>query len=90
MLMSQAEESGLLAAPRPLEGRAAIVTGSTSGIGLGIARALAGAGARVMLNGLGDAVEIEKLGAVLGASSTACWRMSVSASKASARPAPGR
>jgi 3-hydroxybutyrate dehydrogenase len=44
---------------RPLEGRAAIVTGSTSGIGLGIARALAVAGAAVMLNGFGDRNEIE-------------------------------
>jgi 3-hydroxybutyrate dehydrogenase len=38
-----------------LKGRAALVTGSTSGIGLGIARALAEAGADVMLNGFGDA-----------------------------------
>jgi 3-hydroxybutyrate dehydrogenase len=44
---------------RPLEGRTAIVTGSTSGIGLGIARALAQAGAAVMLNGFGDPTEIE-------------------------------
>ena len=36
---------------RPLEGRSAIVTGSTSGIGLGIAKALAQSGAAVMLNG---------------------------------------
>ena len=39
---------------RPLEGRAAIVTGSTSGIGLGIAKALATHGANVVLNGFGD------------------------------------
>src|SRR5579871_2148465 len=52
-------------AARPLEGRAAIVTGSTSGIGLGIARVLAGAGAAVMLNGFGDAAEIEKIRARL-------------------------
>jgi 3-hydroxybutyrate dehydrogenase len=45
---------------RPLEGRAAIVTGSTSGIGLGIAKALAEAGAAVMLNGFGDRAEVEK------------------------------
>jgi 3-hydroxybutyrate dehydrogenase len=41
-------------AERALSGRVAIVTGSTSGIGLGIARALATAGAAVVLNGLGD------------------------------------
>ena len=49
-----------LAARRPLEGRTAIVTGSTSGIGLGIARALAENGAAVMLNGFGDPAEIER------------------------------
>ena len=44
-----------------LKGKAAIVTGSTSGIGLGIARALAQPGCNVMLNGLGDPVEIEQI-----------------------------
>jgi 3-hydroxybutyrate dehydrogenase len=44
-----------------LNGKAAVVTGSTSGIGLAIARALAKAGANVALNGFGDAGEIEKL-----------------------------
>ncbi|MFA6021048.1 MAG: 3-hydroxybutyrate dehydrogenase [Rhodospirillales bacterium] len=44
-----------------LQGKVGVVTGSTSGIGLGIARALAGAGADVMLNGLGDAAEIETI-----------------------------
>jgi 3-hydroxybutyrate dehydrogenase len=44
-----------------LNGKAAVVTGSTSGIGLAIARALAEAGANVALNGFGDAAEIEKL-----------------------------
>lgn len=43
----------------PLMGRVAIVTGSTSGIGLGIARALAEAGADIILNGLGDLGQIE-------------------------------
>jgi 3-hydroxybutyrate dehydrogenase len=42
-----------------LNGKTAIVTGSTSGIGLGIARALAGAGCNIMLNGLGEALAIE-------------------------------
>ena len=37
-----------------LQGRTALVTGSTSGIGLGIAKALAAQGANVMLNGFGD------------------------------------
>ena len=40
--------------------KAAVVTGSTSGIGLAIARALARGGTNVMLNGFGDAGEIEK------------------------------
>jgi 3-hydroxybutyrate dehydrogenase len=44
---------------KQLAGRVAVVTGSTSGIGLGIARALAEAGADVVLNGLGDAAEID-------------------------------
>ena len=43
-----------------LKGRAAIVTGSTSGIGLGIAEALAGAGADIVLNGFGEPAEIER------------------------------
>src|SRR6478609_5900264 len=43
-----------------LAGRAAIVTGSTSGIGLGIARAFAGAGMNVMLNGLDDNHDIDE------------------------------
>jgi 3-hydroxybutyrate dehydrogenase len=43
---------------RSLAGRVSIVTGSTSGIGLGIARALAAAGSAVILNGFGRAEEI--------------------------------
>jgi len=50
-----------------LTGKNALVTGSTSGIGLGIARALAGQGANVMLNGFGDAAEIERLRSALAA-----------------------
>lgn len=42
-----------------LVGRTAVVTGSTSGIGLGIARSLADAGMNIVLNGFGEAAEIE-------------------------------
>ena len=58
MLMIKTERP-LPQVQRELEGETAIVTGSTSGIGLGIARALAQRGANVMLNGFGDAGEIE-------------------------------
>jgi 3-hydroxybutyrate dehydrogenase len=44
-----------------LQDKVALVTGSTSGIGLGIARALAREGASIMLNGFGDAAQIEAL-----------------------------
>jgi 3-hydroxybutyrate dehydrogenase len=48
-----------LSLARPLAGRVAVVTGSTSGIGLGIARALAHAGADLVINGLGEQREID-------------------------------
>jgi 3-hydroxybutyrate dehydrogenase len=58
MLMTKTERR-LPSPQRDLKGETAIVTGSTSGIGLGIARALAKRGANVVLNGFGDAGEIE-------------------------------
>ena len=51
-----------------LEGKVALVTGSTSGIGLAIAKALAAEGAKLMINGFGDPAEIarecDELGAI--------------------------
>ena len=43
-----------------LKGKTAVVTGSTSGIGLGCARAFAGAGANIVLNGIGAPADVEK------------------------------
>jgi 3-hydroxybutyrate dehydrogenase len=54
----QPGETSSPAPARALMGRTALITGSTSGIGLGVAEALAAQGANVMLNGFGDACEI--------------------------------
>ena len=50
-----------------LQGKVALVTGSTSGIGLAIARALAAEGARLMINGFGPQDEIDTICGELGA-----------------------
>lgn len=47
--------------PAPFAGKSAVITGSTSGIGLAIARAFAGGGMNVMLNGFGETDEIEAI-----------------------------
>jgi 3-hydroxybutyrate dehydrogenase len=58
-------ESGLLGEDDVLKGKNALITGSTSGIGLGIAEGFAAEGINLVLNGFGDAAEIEKLRAGL-------------------------
>ena len=54
-----------------LKGKSAIITGSTSGIGLAYAKAFAAEGASVVINGFGDAAAIEKERAALAATSGA-------------------
>ena len=51
----------------PLKDKVSLITGSTSGIGLGIARALAGAGSAVVLNGFGKPEEIKATQDAIGA-----------------------
>jgi len=50
-----------------LQGKVALVTGSTSGIGLAIAKAMAAEGAKLMINGFGDPADIARECAELGA-----------------------
>jgi 3-hydroxybutyrate dehydrogenase len=60
-------ERATRAAHVPLKDKVALVTGSTSGIGLGVARAMAAAGAAVVLNGFGKSEEITAAKAAIGA-----------------------
>ncbi len=59
-----------------LHGKTALVTGSTSGIGLGIAKVLAQAGAQLVLNGFGDSsharAEVAALGKIPGYHTPTC------------------
>jgi NAD(P)-dependent dehydrogenase (short-subunit alcohol dehydrogenase family) len=60
-------KSETITAARMLSGRVSLVTGSTSGIGLGIARALAAAGSEIVLNGFGTPENIAEAQAQIAA-----------------------
>jgi hypothetical protein len=68
--MNIAIKSDHLAATKALAGRVSMVTGSTSGIGLGIAHALAAAGSAVVLNGFGKPEAVAEAQAQIGRIST--------------------
>lgn len=60
-LYQKAQSEGKPARARPLAGKTSLITGSTSGIGLGIAEVLADAGSNVVLNGFGDLSAIDDI-----------------------------
>jgi len=64
----EATERPVYRDPNDLKGQVAVISGSTSGIGLALARAVASRGGDVVLNGLGDPAEIERTRAELEAS----------------------
>ena len=66
---STQDQASLLRQIGDLSGQVAVVTGSTSGIGLALARAVVAAGGDVVLNGLGEPLEIERARADLEGSS---------------------
>ena len=68
--MNIAIKSDHLAATKALAGRVSVVTGSTSGIGLGIAHALAAAGSAVVLNGFGKSEAVAEARAQIRSIST--------------------
>jgi len=65
--MNIAIKPGTMVSPGALAGKVSLVTGSTSGIGLGIARALAAAGSEIVLNGFGKPEEIADVQAKVAA-----------------------
>lgn len=58
---ASSHENGIIMQTRALSGKTALITGSTSGIGLGIAHTLAQAGANLLINGFAQTDEIETL-----------------------------
>jgi len=65
--MNIAIKSANIKSPRSLAGKVSLITGSTSGIGLGIARALAAAGCEIVLNGFGKPQEVAEIEAKMAA-----------------------